>query len=448
MTEHLAPILPLCDLIVGTEEELHIAGRSRRTPSRRSARIRAQSAATIVCKRGPMGCVVFPDAIPSSLEDGVKGPGYPVEVLQRARRRRRLPRRASCAAGCAASRSRPPAPTPMPAAPSPCRACSARRRSRPSRSCSIFLRNGSLAPGPAPRPGAQPPSLGDDPPPGAGHADGARDRPPRRSSRRWRRRRVHRRADRPLQDARRRGRGPRRQGSSRTSACSSTTPIGREALFRAGRAPVLDRPPGRGAGLAAARVRGGGDLGTKLVEWPAAARRQVPVLLSSGRSARPEGAAGSASSCASTTPPARSAASCCRDHLRQAWPDGDRHRRCGDRPPLRDRHQAGLVEARAAGRCGRVACRGGGDRPARPALPRHRAAGPRGAGARARCRLRDCRAGAPGQGLRDRPDDLRRGRQPLAQGRDHDEAAVADMADRFARLVESLASGRRLARAA
>ena len=27
-----------------------------------------------------MGCVVFPGAIPASLEDGVQGPGFPVEV--------------------------------------------------------------------------------------------------------------------------------------------------------------------------------------------------------------------------------------------------------------------------------------------------------------------------------------------------------------------------------
>jgi len=33
-----------------------------------------------VLKRGPMGCVVFPGAIPDSLEQGVKGPGFPVEV--------------------------------------------------------------------------------------------------------------------------------------------------------------------------------------------------------------------------------------------------------------------------------------------------------------------------------------------------------------------------------
>ena len=42
--------------------------------------VRVVSQATLVLKRGPMGCVVFPDAIPESLEQGVKGPGFPVEV--------------------------------------------------------------------------------------------------------------------------------------------------------------------------------------------------------------------------------------------------------------------------------------------------------------------------------------------------------------------------------
>lgn len=79
VTEHLAPILPLCDLIVGTEEELHIAGGSENTLEAIRP-IRAISAATIVCKRGPMGCVVFPGAIPARLEDGITGPGFPVEV--------------------------------------------------------------------------------------------------------------------------------------------------------------------------------------------------------------------------------------------------------------------------------------------------------------------------------------------------------------------------------
>ena len=42
--------------------------------------VRAASQATLVLKRGPMGCVVFPDAIPDSLDKGIKGPGFPVEV--------------------------------------------------------------------------------------------------------------------------------------------------------------------------------------------------------------------------------------------------------------------------------------------------------------------------------------------------------------------------------
>jgi 5-dehydro-2-deoxygluconokinase len=79
VTALLAPVLPLCDLIVGTEEELHIAGGSEDTLAAIRA-IRAVSAATIVCKRGPMGCVVFPAEIPDSLDDGVRGPGFPVEV--------------------------------------------------------------------------------------------------------------------------------------------------------------------------------------------------------------------------------------------------------------------------------------------------------------------------------------------------------------------------------
>ncbi|UVF19461.1 5-dehydro-2-deoxygluconokinase [Microvirga terrae] len=79
VTEHLKPILADCDLVVGTEEELHIAGGSEDTLSAIRA-IRAISKATIVCKRGPMGCVVFPGDIPDALDDGVTGPGFPVEV--------------------------------------------------------------------------------------------------------------------------------------------------------------------------------------------------------------------------------------------------------------------------------------------------------------------------------------------------------------------------------
>jgi 5-dehydro-2-deoxygluconokinase len=79
VSAHLQPILPDCDLIVGTEEEIMIAG-GVDEPLAALKAVRALSQATIVMKRGPMGCVVFPGEIPDSIEKGVKGPGFPVEV--------------------------------------------------------------------------------------------------------------------------------------------------------------------------------------------------------------------------------------------------------------------------------------------------------------------------------------------------------------------------------
>jgi 5-dehydro-2-deoxygluconokinase len=79
VTAHLQPILADCDLIVGTEEEIMIAG-GEDTPLAALRAVRRHSTGTIVMKRGPMGCVVFPDAIPDDIEEGIKGPGFPVEV--------------------------------------------------------------------------------------------------------------------------------------------------------------------------------------------------------------------------------------------------------------------------------------------------------------------------------------------------------------------------------
>jgi 5-dehydro-2-deoxygluconokinase len=80
VSAHLAAILPDCDLIVGTEEEIAIAGGSADTLTA-LARIRALNPdAAIVLKRGPMGCAVFTGPIPASLEEGLSGPGFPVEV--------------------------------------------------------------------------------------------------------------------------------------------------------------------------------------------------------------------------------------------------------------------------------------------------------------------------------------------------------------------------------
>ncbi len=79
VTARLQQVLPLCDLIVGTEEEIHILGGSTDTLVALRA-IREQSPALLVCKRGPDGCSAFPDAIPASLDDGVVGRGFRVEV--------------------------------------------------------------------------------------------------------------------------------------------------------------------------------------------------------------------------------------------------------------------------------------------------------------------------------------------------------------------------------
>ncbi len=79
VTAHIQSILADCDLIIGTEEEVAIAGGTEDTLAALKA-IRAISKGVIVLKRGPMGCVVYPAAIPSSLEDGIIGKGFPIEV--------------------------------------------------------------------------------------------------------------------------------------------------------------------------------------------------------------------------------------------------------------------------------------------------------------------------------------------------------------------------------
>ena len=72
-------VLPDCDLIVGTEEEIMIASGADDVLSSLKA-IRAVSAATIVLKRGAMGCIVYDGPISDDLEDGVIGQGFPIEV--------------------------------------------------------------------------------------------------------------------------------------------------------------------------------------------------------------------------------------------------------------------------------------------------------------------------------------------------------------------------------
>lgn len=79
VSAHLKTVLPECDLIVGTEEEVLIAsGASDLETALRT--IRTLSSAVIVLKRGPMGSIVYDGAIPDDLEDGIVGKGFPIEV--------------------------------------------------------------------------------------------------------------------------------------------------------------------------------------------------------------------------------------------------------------------------------------------------------------------------------------------------------------------------------
>ncbi len=80
VTQKLQEVAPLCDLIVGTEEEIHILGGTTDTIAALRA-IRKSSDALLVCKRGADGCVAFPGAIPDSLDDGVSARGFKVEVF-------------------------------------------------------------------------------------------------------------------------------------------------------------------------------------------------------------------------------------------------------------------------------------------------------------------------------------------------------------------------------
>ncbi len=79
VSERLGTVLPDCDLVVGTEEEIMIASGADSLLAALRA-IRAVSGATIVLKRGPMGCIVYDGAISDDLEAGIVGKGFPIEV--------------------------------------------------------------------------------------------------------------------------------------------------------------------------------------------------------------------------------------------------------------------------------------------------------------------------------------------------------------------------------
>lgn len=79
VSDKMKTVLPDCDLIVGTEEEIMIASGADDVLGSLKA-IRAISPATIVLKRGAMGCIIYDGPISDDLEDGIVGDGFPIEV--------------------------------------------------------------------------------------------------------------------------------------------------------------------------------------------------------------------------------------------------------------------------------------------------------------------------------------------------------------------------------
>ncbi len=80
VTARLKTVLPDCDLIVGTEEEIMVAGGADSVLDALKG-IRAISGATVVLKRGAEGCIVYDGPIADDLEAGIVGRGFPIEVF-------------------------------------------------------------------------------------------------------------------------------------------------------------------------------------------------------------------------------------------------------------------------------------------------------------------------------------------------------------------------------
>ena len=80
VSQHLQTILPYCDVIVGTEEEIHIAGGSEDTITALK-QIRKLSSTIIVLKLGPLGCTVITSDIPDSSANLEVIKGNQVEIL-------------------------------------------------------------------------------------------------------------------------------------------------------------------------------------------------------------------------------------------------------------------------------------------------------------------------------------------------------------------------------
>ncbi len=80
VTAKLQSTLARFDVIVGTEEEFHIAGGASDTIEA-LGNVRNVSEAALVCKRGAAGATAFEGPVPSSLDEGVNGESFAVEVF-------------------------------------------------------------------------------------------------------------------------------------------------------------------------------------------------------------------------------------------------------------------------------------------------------------------------------------------------------------------------------
>lgn len=76
VTDIYQKMLPLCELIVGTEEEFCLAGGSASLEMARQ-KIHSLTSAILVIKSGERGCVIYP----SKDQEPIRGAAFPVEVL-------------------------------------------------------------------------------------------------------------------------------------------------------------------------------------------------------------------------------------------------------------------------------------------------------------------------------------------------------------------------------
>jgi 5-dehydro-2-deoxygluconokinase len=80
VTARMSEAAKLCDLIVGTEDEMRILGGAADLREA-LASVRRITGAVLVCKLGARGCAVFEGVIPKKIEDGLTVPGFPVDVV-------------------------------------------------------------------------------------------------------------------------------------------------------------------------------------------------------------------------------------------------------------------------------------------------------------------------------------------------------------------------------